>query len=93
MNYSLVRLLRDEKKLIQSIQAIGFSPKEAIELISNPTLSEGESMGNDIISGVYDVRDTPDNPFVVWWNDIEKDTQYEDWPSNIMEVFKALLST
>ncbi|KAG1175838.1 hypothetical protein G6F70_003865 [Rhizopus microsporus] len=86
--FYLVRLLRDEKKLIQSIQAIGFSPKEAIEILSNPALSEGESMGNDIISGVYDVRDTPENPFVIWWNDIEKDTRYEDWPSNIMEILK-----
>lgn len=49
-------------------------------------------MGNDIISGIYDVRDTPKNPFVVWWNDIEKDTRYREWPSDIMEVHKVMLS-
>lgn len=77
--------MRSEKKLIKSIQNIGFSSKEAIELITDPVLSEGEGTG-DVISGVFDVRDSPETPFITWWNDIEKDNRYHGWPSDIMEV-------
>ncbi|KAG0997777.1 hypothetical protein G6F28_002581 [Rhizopus arrhizus] len=85
--FYLSRILRSEKKLIKSIQNIGFSSKEAIELITDPVLSEGEGTG-DVISGVFDVRDSPETPFITWWNDIEKDNRYHGWPSDIMEILK-----
>lgn len=83
--FSISRVLRSEKKLIKSIQQLGFSSKEAIELISDSVLSGGDD-AKDTVSDVFDVRDTPEAPFITWWNDLEEDSRYDGWPSDIMEV-------
>jgi UDP-glucose:glycoprotein glucosyltransferase len=78
--------VRSEKKIIQSFQKLGFTAKEAINILSNPSLSKSESESSEAIGEIYDVRDTPEKSFIVWWNDLEKDKRYKVWPSNLMEV-------
>ncbi|CAO3699789.1 unnamed protein product [Rhizopus stolonifer] len=85
--FHISRVLRSEKKLIKSIQQLGFSSKEAIELISDPLLSGGDD-AKDAVNDVFDVRDTPEAPFITWWNDLEEDSRYDGWPSDIMEILK-----
>lgn len=83
---SLVRALRTERKLIQSLQDIGFTAKESIQIISSPVLTKASRSSDKTIDGVYDVRDTLEEPFVIWWNDLEKDSRYKEWSTNVQEV-------
>jgi UDP-glucose:glycoprotein glucosyltransferase len=77
--------------LIRSLQDMGFTAKEAISIISSPALSKasrfGDHSGN---SEVYDVRDTPEEHFVAWWNDLEKDSRYKEWTTDMGEVKKRI---
>ncbi|KAI9283208.1 UDP-glucose:glycoprotein glucosyltransferase-domain-containing protein [Sporodiniella umbellata] len=84
--FYISRTIRSEKNLIKSIKELGFSSREAMELISDPALSEKDIQDN--VDNVLDVRDTPENPFVAWWNDLENDNRYEGWPYDIMEILK-----
>jgi UDP-glucose:glycoprotein glucosyltransferase len=78
--------LRSERKLIRSFENLGFTPKEAIEIMSNPELTKANRLNDDTNNIIYDVRDTPEAPFVIWWNDLEKDHKYSSWTSNLQEV-------
>ncbi|KAI8890404.1 glycosyltransferase family 24 protein [Backusella circina FSU 941] len=86
--FFLLRTVRSEKKVIQSFQKLGFTAKEANNILSNPSLSKSESEASEAIGEIYDVRDTPEKSFIVWWNDLEKDNRYKMWPSNLMELLK-----
>lgn len=83
---SLVRAVRSEHKLVKSFQDLGFTPKEAIDIMSNPGLTKANRLTDDASNIIYDVRDTPEAPFVIWWNDLEKDHKYSSWTSNLQEV-------
>lgn len=79
--------MRSERKLIKSLQDMGFTAKEAISIISSPALSKASRFGDQAShSEVYDVRDTPEEPFVTWWNDLEKDSRYKEWTADMGEV-------
>ncbi|KAI9244442.1 UDP-glucose:glycoprotein glucosyltransferase-domain-containing protein [Helicostylum pulchrum] len=86
--FYLVRALRTERKLIQSMQDIGFTSKEAIQIISSPVLTKASRFSEQAADEVYDVRDTAEEPFTVWWNDIEKDSRYKTWSSDVHEYLK-----
>lgn len=83
---SLVRAIRSERKLIKAFEELGFTPKEAIDIISYPALSKTDQYDDATIEEVYDVRDDPEANFITWWNDLEKDSRYTGWSSDIKEV-------
>lgn len=68
------------------MQDVGFTAKEAIQIISSPVLTKASKSNSNAAEGVYDVRDTPEEPFVTWWNDLEKDSRYNEWSKNMQEV-------
>ena len=81
-----MRAIRSERALIRSFEQMGLTPKQAIHILSHPSFTAAErapSVGN---SDVYDVRDTQDDRFVVWWNDLEKDKRYSEWTDDMEEV-------
>ncbi|KAG2196556.1 hypothetical protein INT47_010395 [Mucor saturninus] len=86
--FYLVRALRTERKLIQSMQDLGFNAKESIQIISSPVLTKASRSNVKTADGVYDVRDTLEEPFVTWWNDLEKDSRYQEWSSNMQEYLR-----
>lgn len=81
-----MRLLRSERKLIKCFEDLGFLPKEAINIMSNPELTKVNRLNDDSNNVMYDVRDTAEAPFVIWWNDLEKDHRYSSWTSHLQEV-------
>ena len=85
---SLVRAVRNEYKLIGAFEKLGFTAKEAINIISHEVLSEMSQMGSSAVESTYDVRDTPDHRFITWWNDLEKDDRYKGWPSQLADLLK-----
>lgn len=86
--FYLVRALRTERKLIQSMQDIGFTSKEAIKIISSPVLTKASRFSEKAADEVYDVRDTVEEPFTVWWNDIEMDSRYSSWSSDVHQYLQ-----
>lgn len=54
--------------------------------MSSPVLTKASKLSEKNADEIYDVRDTPEEPFIVWWNDIEKDSRYKEWSSDIYEV-------
>lgn len=82
--YSLLALLRRERVLINGIRNQGLSGAETIALLSNQALAETQT-GSDMQR--YDFRDELEGGnVIVWMNDIEKDSRYQDWPTNIRAV-------
>ncbi|KAI7903194.1 UDP-glucose:glycoprotein glucosyltransferase-domain-containing protein [Cokeromyces recurvatus] len=88
--FFLVRALRSEYKLMQTFKNLGFTSKQAISIISNPSLSSANGFGEQVNSEIYDVRDTPEDPFIIWWNDLEKDKRYRDWASDVTEYTRPI---
>ncbi|RCI03876.1 hypothetical protein CU098_007561 [Rhizopus stolonifer] len=86
--FYLIRALRSERKLIKSFERLGLTPKQAIQVISNPALTAADRASSEGNSEIYDVRDTPENPFIVWWNDIEKDKKYSGWTDDMEEYLR-----
>lgn len=80
--------MRKERQLIASFEELGFKPKEAIEVISNPAFTVASQAGNSVNDEIFDMRDTPEEPFVIWWNDLEKDKRYDEWTSSMEDYVK-----
>lgn len=78
--------MKKERLLLKVLNKIGISSSDSIELLSHSVLSaqKGASESSD---DVYDVRDdSEEEDIVIWWNDIETDERYSDWPDNLFEV-------
>ncbi|KAI8968326.1 UDP-glucose:glycoprotein glucosyltransferase-domain-containing protein [Mycotypha africana] len=85
--FYLLRAIRSELKLINSFKKFGFTPKEAIEIISNPELTAAHNPGEKK-EEVYDIRDTSESHFITWWNDLEKDKKYKDWTNSMDQYIR-----
>ena len=82
--FALLDRLRHERKLVAGLTNMGFTPPQAVELISHVAIAESKTSG-DIQR--YDYRDTTeDGKVIIWFNDIEKDDRYKDWPSDTTTV-------
>ncbi|KAJ5235324.1 uncharacterized protein N7469_004492 [Penicillium citrinum] len=79
--FSLLDTLRRERKLIQKFRDLGVSGRDAVRLLSHPALAEARA---DDEAQRYDYRDeTEGGNVIIWLNDLEKDSRYEDWPSDL----------
>lgn len=82
--FSLLDHLRRERKLINDLRKFGLSARQAVDLLTNPTISK--SLGTDD-SIRYDYRDDLEGGgVIVWLNDLEKDHRYEGWPRDLHSV-------
>lgn len=80
--------MRNERKLVAAFEELGFTLKDAIQVMSNPAFTLASQAGNAVNDEIFDMRDTPEEPFVVWWNDLEKDNRYNDWTSSMEDYVK-----
>ncbi|WVQ98589.1 hypothetical protein IAU59_005718 [Kwoniella sp. CBS 9459] len=78
--YSLLKNLRSERDLVLSLTSLGLTPRQAVDLISDPVI--GEAQVEDAPGeSVLDASDRIDGgDVIVYWNDIEKDKRYKNWP-------------
>ncbi|KAF2213451.1 glycosyltransferase family 24 protein [Cercospora zeae-maydis SCOH1-5] len=78
--YALLEHLRRERKMIKSVQQIGLSGSEAIQLLSHEAITEAQVEQD---APRYDWRDEAEGgDLIVWLNDLEKDKRYADWPKS-----------
>lgn len=82
--FSLLDILRRERKLIQKFRDLGISSRDAVKLLAHPALAEARA---DDEAQRYDYRDQLEGGnVIVWLNDLEKDSRYEDWPNDLEAV-------
>lgn len=82
--FSLLDHLRRERRLIEKFQDLGLSAQEAVKLLSHPVLAEAHT---DADVQRYNYRDNLEgSDVIIWMNNLEKDSRYESWPSNLESV-------
>jgi UDP-glucose:glycoprotein glucosyltransferase len=87
---SLLKVVRAEKKLATSLVSLGLTPKQSFQLLADPVIGQKQT-AEEPGEGVVDASDRPEGGgVVVWWNDIEKDSRYKQWPSSLTGVSQHL---
>lgn len=85
--FHLLEHLRREQALVNGLQDVGFTGKEAVDVISS-TLSASSGPSDDNLR--FDYRDDrEENEVIIWLNDLEKDERYANWPSSVLSLLRA----
>jgi UDP-glucose:glycoprotein glucosyltransferase len=83
--FALLEHLRRERGLINGVRSQGLSGPDAISLLSHSAISETQEDEPQR----YDFRDEIEGGnVIVWMNNIEKDSRYETWPSQIQALLQ-----
>ena len=73
--FALLRLLKKEKAVVQSLTSYGLSNLQAFELLTHPAVAFAQK-DSAMMELVFDASDRPEGGgLVMWWNDMEKDTR------------------
>lgn len=89
--FSLLQILRNERKLINGVRDLGLSGPEAIKLLSHQEINLVKAQDEP---ERFDWRDTIEGGnVIIWMNDIEKDKRYAGWPTNLPAVSLFLIQT
>nr|XP_019013386.1 UDP-glucose:glycoprotein glucosyltransferase [Kwoniella pini CBS 10737]OCF52167.1 UDP-glucose:glycoprotein glucosyltransferase [Kwoniella pini CBS 10737] len=81
--YGLLRAIRAERHHVLSLTSLGLTPKQAIELISDPVIGEAQ-VEDSRGEGIVDASDRSEGgDVIVYWNNIEKDKRYKNWPESL----------
>ncbi|EFE42000.1 hypothetical protein TRV_03275 [Trichophyton verrucosum HKI 0517] len=84
--FSLLAHLRQERKLMNSLNELGLQVQEAVKLLSNPTITMAQKVHG---SQRYDYRDDIEGGgVIIWLNDLEKDSRYKDWSDDIITLLQ-----
>jgi UDP-glucose:glycoprotein glucosyltransferase len=82
--FGLVEMLRRERNFVTSVQDLGLSGKEFVDLLGHDSLGQTDSGGDGIR---FDWRDDhEDGKAILWLNDIENDQAYERHPDSYRVV-------
>jgi UDP-glucose:glycoprotein glucosyltransferase len=82
--FSLLDILRRERKMLKGMQDLGLSSSQAVNVFSSRALAEAKA---DQEPQRYDWRDDIEGgKVIIWLNNIEKDKRYADWPSALAAV-------
>ncbi|KAJ9134780.1 UDP-glucose [Pleurostoma richardsiae] len=85
--FTLVDMLRRERKLIHGVMDLGLTGKEAVSLLGHSEVAT--SKANDEAQR-FDWRDEiEDGQVIIWLNNIEKDKRYEDFPSSVLALLQG----
>jgi UDP-glucose:glycoprotein glucosyltransferase len=82
--FTLLEHLRRERTLINGLRSQGLSGPDAISLLSHPAITETQAEDEP---QRYDFRDeTEGGNVILWMNNIEEDSRYENWPVSLQAV-------
>lgn len=83
--FTLVDLLRRERKMIKGVMDLGLTGEEAISLLAHKSVAEAKTDDGELQRFLW--HDEPEGgKVIVWLNDIEKDKRYEGFPKTLMAV-------
>lgn len=83
--FTLVDLLRRERKLIHGVMQLGLTGEEAVSLLAHNAVAEAKSEDNAVQRFAW-LDEHEFGMVLIWLNDIEKDKRYEDFPATLMAV-------
>lgn len=87
--FNLLSVMRRERGLIASLRKLGLSNGEAVRFLSHEIIAEKIEMGT---TNRFDVRDEPEGGnVIIWLNDLELDSRYASWPTDIRNVPRSFL--
>jgi UDP-glucose:glycoprotein glucosyltransferase len=85
--FSLLSHLRHERQFINAFGELGLSPREAVDLISEPSITRAHFSEDSPMR--YDYRDEKEGGgVIIWLNNLEKDSRYKDWPSGLSALMQ-----
>lgn len=80
--FSMLDILRKEKKLLNKFSQLGLSGPQTISLLSHKDIAFTKA---DDEPARFDWRDDGDGA-IIWLNNIEKDKRYDGWPTTVRTV-------
>jgi UDP-glucose:glycoprotein glucosyltransferase len=82
--FSLLDIIRRERRLLSEFREVGLTGKDTIDLLSHEAVAATKVEDEPVR---FDWRDTIEGgDIIVWLNDVEKDKRYLDWPTDITNV-------
>jgi len=97
--FSLLRIMRQERKRVQRLMSFSLTAQQAVEVLSYPAYGNKQSSGGlysgqgpvapEHLGQLFDASDRPeDNLAIIWWNDLERDRRYRGWPKELQELLR-----
>lgn len=101
LSHSLLRILRKERKSVSSITSLGLSAPQAIDILSHPAVgapSGPPPVGRGFLSlealgelfDASDARESAEAGTILYWNDIERDSRYRNWPKSLQALLQPM---
>lgn len=90
--FTLVDLLRRERKMIHGVMELGLTGEEAVSLLAHNSVAEAKTEDNEGQRFVWH-DELEYGRVLIWLNDLEKDKRYEDFPKTLMAVSTLTLLT
>lgn len=85
--FTLVDLLRRERKLINGVTALGLTGEEAIDLLTHQAVAAAKTTDE---TQRFIWHDEPeDGKVIIYLNDIEKDKRYEEFTANLASLVQG----
>lgn len=82
--FTLIDLIRRERKLLSGVRSLGFNGKQAVSLLGHEKVSSTQA-AND--APRFDWTDRLEGgQVIIWLNDLEKDARYADYPKSRTSV-------
>lgn len=73
--FDLLRTMRKERNVIQSLTSLGLQRSQAFDLLTHPAVSLAHKESS-VMETLFDASDRPEGgDVIVWWNDMEKDSR------------------
>ena len=71
--WSLLKLLRRERKVMRALGALGLDARQSVELLTHPAIARAQTEGG-ALDGLFDASDRAEGGGVIgWFNAFEKD--------------------
>ncbi|KAF3349751.1 hypothetical protein VD0002_g1513 [Verticillium dahliae] len=84
--FTLIDMLRRERRLIDNIRNLGLTGQQAALLLGHPKVASAK---NDDEPPRFDWRDEiEEGKVIIWLNDLEKDARYKDLPSELTSLLQ-----
>lgn len=80
--FNFMSILREERHRSLALTSLGFTPEQAYHLLTDEQISDSLTDPNPMTT-LVDASDKLESGGVItYWNNIEKDKRYADWPSS-----------
>lgn len=87
--FTLIEMIRRERKLIDGVRELGLNGQEAVSLLGHSEIASSKA---DDEPPRFDWTDRlEDGKAVMWLNDLEKDSRYQKLPSDLTAVRNLLV--